>query len=196
MTDRGRHSRPSGAGFYRDVLYLVAGILIVGAVVFGGLSLWAGRNNTTTTTTTADTVGFTTAPSSIIGETTTSPGGSVTTNSTPTTTIVPTTTVPPTTLRPERATSEVSVIVLNSIGVAGLAAELSDELEALGYQVLEADNYTPELSDTVIFHADGFSLEALTLNDAVPDGTVAPGQDLATEQGADIVVVIGQSYQG
>jgi hypothetical protein len=89
----------------------------------------------------------------------------------------------------------VQVIVLNSIGVTGIAGELSDQLAGLGYQMTEAANYTPELSDTMIFHADGFSLEALDLSEAVPDGTVAPDQELAEEWGVDIVVVIGRSYQ-
>ncbi len=31
--------------------------------------------------------------------------------------------------------------------------------------------------------------------EAVPDGTVAPDQELATDWGVDVVVVIGRSYQ-
>jgi len=203
MTDRGRHARRSGIGFYRDVLFLVAGILIVGAIVFGGLSLWAGRNNgdpnesSSTSTTTADeTTTSTTSPA-----TSSSPTPSPTppsTNPPPPTTVPPTTTVstaPPTTLRAARPPSEVRVVVLNSTSTVGVAGELSDELGSLGYVMSEATNYTPELSDTMIFHADGFSLEALELVDAVPDGTVAADPALAEAQEVDIVVVIGLSYQ-
>ncbi|MGH8911019.1 MAG: LytR C-terminal domain-containing protein [Acidimicrobiia bacterium] len=85
--------------------------------------------------------------------------------------------------------------MLNSTPTVGVAGELSDELGSLGYVMSEATNYTPELSDTMIFHADGFSLEALELVDAVPDGTVAADPTLAEAQGVDIVVVIGLSYQ-
>lgn len=196
MSDRGRHVRRSGLGFYRDVAFLVAGIVLVGALVFGGLSWWAGRDGDSTTTrpgestllTTTSTVATTTAAPTTRAPATTAPPGSATTAPS-------TTAAPPTTLRTARDPSEVQVIVLNSIGVAGLAGELSEQLAGLGYQMTEAANYTPELSDTMIFHADGFSLEALDLSEAVPDGTVAPDQELAEEWGVDIVVVIGRSYQ-
>lgn len=196
MSDRGRHIRRTGIGFYRDLLFLVAGILIVGALIFGGLSLWAGNDDTddTTTTTTSpvESTTVTTAPS---GQTTSAAPvtTSTTTTSAPATT---STTSPPTTIRETRDPSEVRVQVLNSTSVAGLAAGLSDELATLGYQMVEADNYTPELSDTMIFHAEGFALEALELSDAIPDGTVAPNPELTTEQDVDIVVVLGLSYQG
>lgn len=197
MSDRGRHVRRSGLGFYRDVAFLVAGIVLVGALVFGGLSWWAGRDGGDSTTTrpgestlltTTSTVATTTAAPTTRAPATTAPPGSATTAPS-------TTAAPPTTLRTARDPSEVQVIVLNSIGVAGLAGELSEQLAGLGYQMTEAANYTPELSDTMIFHADGFSLEALDLSEAVPDGTVAPDQELAEEWGVDIVVVIGRSYQ-
>lgn len=193
MTDRGRHARRSGIGFYRDVLFLVAGIVIVGALIFGGLSWWAGRNNGATPLTSTTTTATVPSGGSI---STTSSSTSSTTTTTPSSTQTTTTTTPPATTLPEsRDPAEVSVIVLNSIGVTGLAAELSEELAGLGYQMSEPDNYTPELSDTMIFHADGFALEALDLSEAVPDGAVAPNQELADAQGVDIVVVIGRSYQ-
>lgn len=195
MSDRGRHARESGAGFYRDILLLVAGILIVGALVFGGLSLLGGDRpdepeSAATTSSTTEAGADTTqqAPTSL---------GSTTTSADTTTSEIAssTTTTPPTTIREERAPAEVRVIVLNSIGVASLAGDLSDELAALGYQMTAADNYSPELSDTMIFHADGFSLEALSVSEAAEDGTVAPNAELAEAQGVDVVVVIGRSYQ-
>jgi hypothetical protein len=198
MTDRGRHARRSGVGFYKDVLFLVAGILVVGAIVFGGLSLWAGRDNGgtppdssgTSATAAEQTTTSTTRPTTSQGRATSS-----TTTSTTAPTSTTESTAPPTTLRPARQPGEVSVIVLNSTATTGLAAELTDELAALGYLMSEPTNYTPELSDTMIFHADGFSLEALDLVDAVPDGTVAADAALAGAHGVDIVVVIGLSYQ-
>lgn len=197
MSDRGRHVRRSGLGFYRDVAFLVAGIVLVGALVFGGLSWWAGRDGDSTTTTAGGSILTTTTSTTVLTTAVpTTPLTIATTSTSPPTTDAPaTTSAPPTTLRTARQPSEVRVIVLNSIGVVGLAGELSDQLGGMGYQMTEAANYTPELSDTMIFHADGFSLEALDLSEAVPDGTVAPDQELAEEWDVDIVVVIGRSYQ-
>lgn len=196
MSERGRHVRRSGLGFYRDVAFLVAGIVLVGALVFGGLSWWAGRDGGDSTTTTDATESTLTTTSSIVATTAPTTRPPATTAPPASTTSAPSTTAaPPTTLRTARDPSEVQVIVLNSIGVTGIAGELSSQLAELGYQMTEAANYTPELSDTMIFHADGFSLEALDLSEAVPDGTVAPDQELADEWGVDIVVVIGRSYQ-
>lgn len=191
MTDRGRHSRRSGVGFYKDVLFLVAGILIVGALVFGGLSLWAGRSGDSTTTTTVDVSSSTTTVPAPTSPPSTAP---VTTTTSPPAT-APDSTAPPTTLRPVREPSEVRVVVLNSTQTVGVAGRLSDSLAELGYQMAEPTNYTPELSDSMIFHAEGFSLEAVELAEAVGDGTVAANQELADDQGVDIVVVIGLSYQ-
>ncbi|HSJ33768.1 MAG TPA: LytR C-terminal domain-containing protein [Acidimicrobiia bacterium] len=200
MSDRGRHVRRSGLGFYRDVASLVAGIVLVGALVFGGLSWWAGRDGDSTTTTaggsTLTTTTSTTVLTTAVPTTPPTTPPTIATSTSPSTTDAPaTTSAPPTTLRTARQPSEVRVIVLNSIGVTGLAGELSDQLGGMGYQMIEAANYTPELSDTMIFHADGYSLEALDLSEAVPDGTVAPDQELAEEWDVDIVVVIGRSYQ-
>lgn len=196
MSERGRHVRRSGVGFYRDILFLVAGILIVGAIVFGGLSVWAGRGNQETASTSTTSTTSTTRPSD---EATTTAAASATTTPPP---VSPATTdgssptsQPTTTVREARTPGEVSVVILNSIGVAGLAAEATDELTSLGYQTVPPDNYTPELSDTMIFHADGFSLEALELTEVFPDGTVAPDPELTASQGTDIVVVIGLSHQ-
>lgn len=197
MNERGRHIRRSGVGFYRDILFLVAGILIVGAIVFGGLSVWAGRGNQETASTATTSTTTTTRPSEEATTTTTTASATTAPLSvSPTTTeVTSTTSQPTTTVREARPPGEVTVVILNSIGVAGLAADVTDELTTLGYQTVPPDNYTPELSDTMIFHADGFSLEALELTEVFPDGTVAPDPELTTSQGTDVVVVIGLSYQ-
>ncbi len=191
MSTRGRHSRRSGPGFYRDVLFLVAGILIVGAIVFGGLSLWAGRGNggsdTTSTSVAPDATTTTT-----IGPTSTVDGAT----STVADTTEPTTATTATTIREVRPPAQVTVVVLNSTGRTGIAADLTSQLEGLGYETLPPDNYTPELSDTTIFYADGFSLEAQVLADSVPDATLSTDQGPVQSSGADLVVVIGSSYQG
>lgn len=201
MTDRGRHARRSGFGFYKDALILVAGILIVGAVVFGGLSLWAGSGEepdppATSAGPTSRATTTSTAPDATAGPITTAT--TATTATTTAATVAPSTTAtsaPPTTLRPPRVPADVRVVVLNSIGVTGLAADLTAELGELGYQIATPANYSPELSDTMIFHAEGFSLEALEIVEVVPDGTVAPNSELAGEWDVDVVVVLGRSYQ-
>lgn len=169
--------------------------MIVGALVFGGLSLWASRAG-------GDDLNAAPDPSATVPpatETTTT-----TTTSPPTTTeaTAPFTTstdtvpaTPETTLREARPPSEVRAIVLNSIGVTGLAGSVSQELADLGYQMAQADNYSPELSDTMIFHADGYSIEALELREALGTGTVADDADLTSEWDVDIVVVLGRSFQ-
>lgn len=195
MSDRGRHLRQSGFGFYRDLLLLAAGILVVGAVVFGALSLWASNGNDPSDPT---------VPARLDADATTTSTSiaSSTSPTAPTTTAPPDTTAPPstaptttpTTIREARDPSEVRVVVLNSTGVTGLAAQLTEELAPLGYQLGEPSNYTPELSDTMIFHSDDFGFEAVQLLDVVPDATVAADSDLAAEWGVDVVVVLGRSY--
>ncbi len=195
MTDRGRHSRGSGSQFYKDALLLVAGILLVGALVFGGLSFFAGRNaGVNEPVLTVPDAGVTTTI--LPPATDTRPPATATPTTAPTTTTdTVATTTPPTTIREARPPGEVRVVVLNSTTVVGVAANVTAQLGALGYQTQEPANFSPELSDTMIFHADGFAIEALELAESVPDGTVAPNPDLTAEWGVDVVVVLGLSHQ-
>jgi hypothetical protein len=86
------------------------------------------------------------------------------------------------------------VVVLNGVGVAGLAAEVSARLEELGYQTLEPGNYQPELSQSLILYSEGFEVEAFELAAEFPDAEVQ--QDTGgNDGGADIVVVLGESYE-
>jgi cytoskeletal protein RodZ len=198
VTDRGKHVRRTGSQFYKDVLLLIAGILLVGALVFGGLSLLAGGNGDTTTTTSS--IPETTSSTEFESDTTAaSPSTSTIPNTTSTSTPETTTTAAPTTTeRQARPVNEVTVIVLNSTEVDGLAGELSNAFADAGYVTLEAANYEPTLDATTVFHAEGFALEAAEARDLVedPDATVAADPELAQAQGADVVVVLGQSYDG
>ena len=93
-----------------------------------------------------------------------------------------------------RAPAEIVVVVLNGVGVAGLAGEVSSGLEELGYQTLEPGNYEPVLLQSLILYADGFEVEAFELAAEFPDAQVQ--RDTAgNEEGADIVVVLGESYE-
>lgn len=196
MSTRGRHARRSSLSFYRDALLLFGGIVIVGALVFGGLSLWAGRAGGDET-------------SAAPGPTSTVPPATETTTTT-TTTAPPSTTeatapfttsteavpeAPETTVRAARPPSEVRAVVLNSIGVTGLAGRVSQQLADAGYQMAQADNYTPELSDTMIFHAEDYAIEAHGVRETLGTGEVAEDADITSQWGVDIVVILGRSFQ-
>lgn len=177
----GRHAAPAGPSFYRDLLTMLGGILAVGVIVYLGLSALS--------TTDGPNVSDTTIASSTTATPLTTTTRVITTT---TTTTAPTTTTSTTVV--VRAPSEIVVVVLNGVGVAGLAAEVSSGLEELGYQTLEPGNYEPVLSQSLILYADGFEVEAFELAAEFPDAQVQ--EDTAgNEEGADIVVVLGESYE-
>lgn len=186
MSRRGRHASRSGVG--RDIGIMVAGVIVVGALVYG--ALWGysavfggdglGEAATSTTTPAPDT---TAEPTSDTTESPqeTAPDTTVAAFDTTASTITP------------RQPSEIVVLVLNSVGTAGLAAEVSAELEELGYDVLEPDDYEPELERSQILFRDDFGPEAFELAAVVPDAEIALNPDPGE---ADIVVLIGSSYDG
>jgi hypothetical protein len=177
----GRHAAPAGPSFYRDLLTMLGGIVAVGIIVYLGLSALSTTDGRGTTDTTV-------AASTTAAPLTTTTRAITTTTTTTATTASTTTTVAP------RAPSEVVVVVLNGVGVAGLAAEVSSGLEELGYQTLEPGNYDPVLSQSLILYAEGFEVEAFELAAEFPDAQVQ--RDTAgNEEGADIVVVLGESYE-
>lgn len=184
MSTKGRHSGDGGS-FYRDLAIMIAGILGVGALVFFLLFLLARDTSSDITTTTTTTTTSTTT--TIVSTSSIDPSSSTSTTST-------TTTVP------VRANSDVRVVVLNSIGVAGSAGRFTQTLADQGYQTLEAGDYRPQQEPTRIWFREGFSAEANalaefmatdsgteTLVEALPDETLEPG--------ADLVVVLGTGYQ-
>lgn len=165
---------------------MVIGILAVGTVVFGLLWLYsswrsgqAAENSTTTTAVVAS-------------ETTTR----TTETTIPTTTATPSTTAVATTSTIAlRAPTEVRVLVLNAVGVVGLAAEVTARLETLGYQTITPSNYQPTLEQSRVWYHSGFAPEAFELAGAVaPDALIEENPDLTAD--ADIVVVLGASYEG
>ena len=176
----GRHAAPAGPSFYRDLLTLLGGILAVGIIVYLGLSALSttegpGPDDTTT------------APSTTAAPITTTTRATTTT----TTTTAPTTTATTVAVRPP---SEIVVVVLNGVGVAGLASEVSASLEELGYQTLEPGNYEPVLAQSLVLYAAGFEAEAFELAAEFPDAQVQASSD--ADEDADIVVVLGESYEG
>ncbi|REK19824.1 MAG: LytR family transcriptional regulator [Actinobacteria bacterium] len=183
MSSKGRHSGDGGS-FYRDLVIMVLAILAVGALVFFLLFVFAGDTASITTTTSSTT---TTSTSTTLGETSTSV---VDTSSTTTTS----------TTIPVRANEDVRVVVLNSIGVAGVAGRFTQELADLGYQTLQADDYRPEQDPTRIWFREGFSAEAnqlaqYMLEDSGTETLVEPLPDETLKPGADLIVVLGTGYQ-
>jgi hypothetical protein len=89
----------------------------------------------------------------------------------------------------------VRVLVLNAVGVTGLAAEVTERLDDLGYQTITPANYQPTLEQTRVWYHAGFAPEAFEVAGAVvPDALIEENPDLTAD--ADIVVVLGASYQG
>jgi len=89
----------------------------------------------------------------------------------------------------------VSVLVLNGTSRSGIAGALTARLADGGYQTLDADNYADSVDRSQVWYEPGFDREATVIRDlAVPDAQTGPyeGPDL----GAEIVVVLGSTYQG
>jgi hypothetical protein len=186
---RGRHASKSGqSAFLRDAAIMAVGIVIVAALMYGILWLiqsWRSPDplpGASETTQVAETSTTTTIRSS----TTTTAAPTTTTTSTTTTS----TTVPVIEVRPPE---EVTVLVLNSVGTAGLAGRVTARLDELGYETLEPDNYEPRLEQSLIWYKEGFGPEAQDLAANFPDAVTEFNPDGLPE--ADIVVLLGESYE-
>jgi hypothetical protein len=190
MDGRGRHVATGSSAFIRDLVVMAVGIVIVGVLLYGGLSLFAGLGSDddpaaagVTTSSTETTVR--TQPSSTVS--------SVSTVSTTTTSAPEEETT--TTVVEVRPPSEVTVVVLNSTGTSGIAGALTTSLSEAGYQTLQADNFAPTLDQSAVWYLGDFAPEAAEVQaEFVSDATIAPyeGPDL----GADVIVVLGASYGG
>ncbi len=184
MTNKGKHASQTPGTFYRDLAIMILGILVVGAAVFLLLYLFADEpvtgpvDSTTTTTTLAET----STTESQATSTTGGDGTTTTTGSGPSTTVE---------VRPP---SQVTVVVLNSMGLDGAASRKNDELAEAGYQTLTPDNYSPEVDPSRIWYREGFAAEASGLVDFLPGATVEPLPDDTLQEGADVILVLGTGY--
>jgi hypothetical protein len=178
---RGRHA--ARANFSRDLVIMVLGIIVVGAVVFG--ALWFGA--------------------SIIGGDDQDDGAlvpavpSTSAPAVPATTVAPssTTTPPAATTTPTitpREPSDIVVQVLNAVGTTGLAAEVTTQLRAAGYDTVPAADYQPILAQSQILFRDGYGPEAFELAALFPDAQVGMSRDMP--EGVDLVVLLGGSFEG
>lgn len=186
MTMRGRHVNSDRSSFRREFPLLLLGVIAVGAIVFFGLWLWSQRGDDQESSLAATREQTATTA---VSTSTTAPATTASTPST-TTTTEPTTT----TVLSVRDPSDVRVLVLNAVGTAGLAGALSDRLSGLGYDMLEPDNYETPLDQSRVWYRPGYGPEALELAAVVPDGLIELYPE--GEPDADIVVVIGASYEG
>ena len=210
----GKHEAPGTgefwAGLIRYATMIVLGVGIVLALVFAVVKLlpeWfpadppvpttpiaAGTSSTTSTTAddTVQPVRTTIPPATSLGSTPTTAAGSTSTTVAPATTS--TTSSPTTTVGSERSPGDVTVKVLNSTRTSGLAAGVTADLAAAGYQMEEQDNYSPTQIDSFIYYAPGFQAEALTVQNLVAGTKVAANP--AAAPSADILIILGTSFSG
>ncbi|MGH8915823.1 MAG: LytR C-terminal domain-containing protein, partial [Acidimicrobiia bacterium] len=147
--NRGRHASASASSFYRDLVMMVIGILLVGAAVFLLLYLFSGDPDPVAAGTTTST--------------STQPSNPDTTEQSTTTTLAetPTTAGPATsTTVPVRPPDEVRVVVLNSIGLDGAAGRKTQQLADAGYQTQQAGDLEAEQDPSRIWYREGFAAEA------------------------------------
>lgn len=181
MTIKGKHSSGGSGPFYRDLIMMILAIILVGAAVFFLLFLLADKP-TPTTTSEGGAVATTSTTEAV---TTTAGDGATTTTTAPTTT----TTVP---VRPPE---EVRVVVLNSVGIAGAAGRLTEQVEEAGYQTLPAGDYSPQLDPSRIWYRPSFSAEANQLLVLVPSANVEPLPEPDLQEGADVIIILGTGYE-
>lgn len=177
---KGRYASPRAGAFLRDLvvmlfLFVAAGTLAFGAIYWiqqRGADAAPATESTSTSTTVTTRPPPTTAPET-------------------STTVVATTVTTVPSLRPN---SQVRVLVLNAVGRSGIAGELSATLTEAGYVVDTPDNYSGELERSKVWFKQGFTAEALEIAQYVPDADVELNPDSQAE--ADIVIVLGPTYQG
>ena len=185
MSTKGKHASGTSGSFYRDLVIMILGIILVGAAVFLILYLVADGPEADPTT---SAVGATSSTSTTSPDTTSTSAADTTTSTSQATTTTSTTV-------PVRTPGEVRVVVLNSIGINGAAGRMTDRLEEAGYQTLTPDDYEPEQDPSRIWYREGFSAEANVLLDFIPGALVEALPDESLGEGADIVMVLGTGYQ-
>ena len=195
----GRHASADRSRFRRDlsrliILLLLAVVVAVGVVLSVRL-LNGGPEERDPVWTTAGLPTFTTGP--LPTEVTTTATSRPSTTVSSTTSTVPTTPTTvlrtTTTLPPVRGPEQLTVLVLNSTRIAGLAGRLTNRLSDLGYGTLEPDNHPSQLDISVVWYVEGFDREAEVLAEEIPDANIEPFP--GEEPLAPLTVVLGASYR-
>lgn len=102
-----------------------------------------------------------------------------------------------TTVAGQREPGDVSVLVANGSGVAGLAGQLSEEVGAAGYETAQPANIDEDapVSSSTVYYAEGYADEAEAVAATLsPPPPVAPMPDpapVADLRGATVLVVVG-----
>lgn len=123
---------------------------------------------------------------------TTTPGDGSTTSSTSTSTTTSTSSTATTVAAQLLAPEDIEVRVMNSTGRSGLAARVTSELAALGYDMLTQGN-TSSIATTTVYYIPGLVEEAEILASELP-GAVAVAVNPSSDPSADLLVVLGSSY--
>lgn len=182
MTNKGKHASQTPGTFYRDLAIMILGIILVGAAVFFLLYMIADQPDTGPIAATTTTVAESTSSEGQVTDTTEGEAATTTSVGATSTTVA---------VRPP---AEVTVVVLNSIGLDGGAGRLTSDLAERGYQTLTPDNFSPEQDPSRIWYREEFAAEASELVDLMPGATVEPLPDETLQEGADIVLVLGTGY--
>ena len=192
----GRHASADRSRFRRDLTRLIVLVTLAVVVAVGAaLIIDYLRSGPDEPDVSAPTTGVSGTFGTHAPSTTAEPRP--TTTVTAATSTVPTvaTTVPETTstLPPVRPADRLTVLVLNSTRVAGLAGRVTERLSELGYRTLDADNHPEALQTSVVWYVEGFRREAEVLAEAFPDADVEPfpGDDPQ----APLTVVLGASHR-
>ena len=188
----GRHAAPGNRRFFEELGIFVLKVIFWGAIVFGAVLLFqmVFSNDDSGTTTTETTVATTSTTTATTEATTTTTAAPLTTTSETTTT----TTQATTTTLGGRDPSEVTVLVLNSTTRGGIAAELTETLEEVGYQTLEPENWETPFTVSRVWYVDGFETEGVVIARYVSSDAIVERFQGVTQ--ADIIIVLGASYGG
>ena len=93
--------------------------------------------------------------------------------------------------------ADVKVMVYNASGVQGMAANMSDKLKSVGYNVIGTDNITPTRTGTTVSCRAGLDTDATKLaNDGVGSGatvTAFPANPPKGSDEADCIVILGKT---
>ncbi len=156
-------------------------IVLVVAVVIGGLLLWSWGDDGSTTVDAGKESTETTVDVSNLGTTTTAADAGTTSTTAATS---------------GKSPSEVSVVVLNGSGQTGVAASTSATIGEAGYTMLTPANAPANVETTSVYYADGFEDSAIAVAQVLGKGTdsVKPVTEASlggAEGDADVVVVLG-----
>lgn len=92
-----------------------------------------------------------------------------------------------------RAPAQLTIVVLNGTGRAGLAAKVQGQLEKAGFKIVRIGNHAPA-AKTAIFYQSSAKVDAGALLDRYPEfGTTKPA-DKTSAKDALLTIVLGSDY--